>query len=201
MSWIKTIPYEKATGKLKKLYDRVKGPNNNVDNIMLAHSLRPHTMTGHMSLYKNVLHNLNNTIPEWFLETIGVYVSHINQCDYCVKHHLKGLKRLLKNEQKFNEIQLNLQSDIFCEIFHNKYEKALIYAKLLTLNPASISKKMVGNLVESGFTHGEVLEINQVTAYFNYANRTVLGLGINTEGDILGLSPKKSKDEINWNHQ
>ena len=44
MSWIKTIPYEKAHGKLRNLYDRVKGPNNNVDNIMMAHSLRPHSM-------------------------------------------------------------------------------------------------------------------------------------------------------------
>ncbi len=78
MSWINIIPYEKATGKLKKLFDRVKGPNNNVDNIMLVHSLRPHTMTGHMALYKNVLHNSNNTIPKWFLETIGVYVSQLN---------------------------------------------------------------------------------------------------------------------------
>ncbi len=201
MSWIDTIPYEKATGKLKKLYDRVKGPNNNVDNIMLAHSLRPHTMTGHMSLYKNVLHNFNNTIPEWFLETMGVYVSHLNQCDYCVKHHLIGLKRLLKNDQKFDEIQLNLQSNLFCKKFDIKYEKALNYSKLLTLNPSSISKKMIEKLVEVGFTHGEVLEINQVTAYFNYANRTVLGLGINIEGDILGLSPNNTKDEINWNHQ
>jgi hypothetical protein len=34
------------------------------------------------------------------------------------------------------------------------------------------------------FRHGEILEINQVAAYFNYANLTVLGLGINMEGDI-----------------
>ena len=37
MSWIKTIAYEKADSKLKALYDRVKGPNNNVDNIMMMH--------------------------------------------------------------------------------------------------------------------------------------------------------------------
>ena len=48
MSWIKTIPYESASGYLRTLYDRVKGPDNNVDNIMMAHSLRPHTMDGHM---------------------------------------------------------------------------------------------------------------------------------------------------------
>ena len=47
MSWIKTIPFDEATGKLKQLYKRVTGPNNNVDNIMAVHSLRPHSMEGH----------------------------------------------------------------------------------------------------------------------------------------------------------
>ncbi|MBT5265643.1 MAG: alkylhydroperoxidase, partial [Rhodospirillaceae bacterium] len=42
MTWIRTIPYKEATGRLKQLYDRVKGPDDNVDNIMMAHSLRPH---------------------------------------------------------------------------------------------------------------------------------------------------------------
>ena len=201
MSWIDIIPYEKATGKLKKLFDRVKGPDNNVDNIMLVHSLRPHTMTGHMALYKNVLHNSNNTIPKWFLETIGVYVSQLNECDYCVEHHLNGLKKLLNDEDHFSRIQLNLQSEQFVEMFDEKFEKALLYAKTLSLNPASVSKKDIDELLVAGFTHGEVLEINQVTAYFNYANRTVLGLGVNTEGDILGLSPNNSSEENNWNHQ
>ena len=61
MSWIKSIPYASATGKLKRLYDRIKGPDDNVDNIMLAHSLRPHTLEGHMTLYKYVLHHPRNT--------------------------------------------------------------------------------------------------------------------------------------------
>lgn len=58
MSYIKTVPYDKSTGRLRQLYDRVKGPNNNVDNIMMAHSLRPHTMDGHMAIY-----NRNNFDP------------------------------------------------------------------------------------------------------------------------------------------
>ncbi|MFZ9021260.1 MAG: alkylhydroperoxidase, partial [Paracoccaceae bacterium] len=44
MSWIDTISYEESSGKLRKLYDRIKGPENNVDNIMMLHSLRPHSM-------------------------------------------------------------------------------------------------------------------------------------------------------------
>ena len=48
MTWIKTITFADATGRLRQLYERVTGPGDNVDNIMLAHSLRPHSMEGHM---------------------------------------------------------------------------------------------------------------------------------------------------------
>ena len=36
MTWIRTVPYDEATGRLKALYDRVKGPGDNVDNISLV---------------------------------------------------------------------------------------------------------------------------------------------------------------------
>ena len=98
MSWIETIPFAQATGKLKTLYERVTGPNNNVDNIMMSHSLRPHTMEGHMAIYKHVLHHSGNTVPKWFLECLGVWVSTLNGCDYCVQHHFAGMKRLLKDD-------------------------------------------------------------------------------------------------------
>jgi hypothetical protein len=52
----------------------------------------------------------------------------------------------------------------------------------------------------AGYDDGEILEINHVTAYFAYANRTVLGLGCSTDGDILGLSPNQSDDPGNWSH-
>ena len=80
MSWIETVAYEDANTKLKALYDRVKGPDNNVDNIMMMHSLRPHSMEGHMAIYKYVLHHRDNTIDKWFLETLGVWVSALNNC-------------------------------------------------------------------------------------------------------------------------
>ena len=67
MTWIETVPYGAAAGRLKMLYDRIKGPDDNVDNIMLAHSLRPHSLEGHMALYKNVLHHSGNKVPKWFL--------------------------------------------------------------------------------------------------------------------------------------
>ena len=55
--WIGTVEYEDASGRLKALYDRVRAPGGQIDNIMKAHALRPHSMEGHMTLYKYVLHH------------------------------------------------------------------------------------------------------------------------------------------------
>lgn len=63
MTWIRTIAFNDATGKLNELYERINGPDNNVDNIMMAHGLRPHTMEGHMAIYRNVIHHPRNSLP------------------------------------------------------------------------------------------------------------------------------------------
>jgi uncharacterized peroxidase-related enzyme len=201
MAWIRTISYSDATGKLKRLYDRVKGPDNNVDNIIMSHSLRPHSMEGHMALYKYALHHSGNTLPKWFLETIGVWVSHLNSCDYCVEHHFAGLKRLMQDDVKADAIRATFDAGYLAETpLEDSQKLALEYAKTLTLNPSDVTETMVDDLRAAGFEDGEILEINQVTAYFNYANRTVLGLGCSTKGDVLGLSPSESDDPANWSH-
>jgi hypothetical protein len=64
-AWIKMIPLEEATGKLKDMYQLALTPSGTVDNVMRAHSLRPHSMEGHLVLYRSVLHNPDNTLPFW----------------------------------------------------------------------------------------------------------------------------------------
>jgi uncharacterized peroxidase-related enzyme len=201
MTWINTIDYRDASGSLLKLYNRIKGVGDNVDNIMLAHSLRPHTMEGHMAMYKLVLHHPRNSIPRWFLEAIGTYASILNQCHYCIEHHYTGMARLLDDTSRSKAIREALTSDDWEPVFDSKEAAALAYTRRLTVNPASITELDIQSLRNVGWDDGEILEINQVVAYFNYANRTVLGLGVNTDGDILGLSPSDSSDLNNWQHQ
>ena len=104
MSWIDEIKLSDADNKLKLLYQQAQNSDGTIDNVLTVHSLRPHTLTGHLSLYKNVLHHSSNTLPKWYLETIGVYVSFLNQCFYCVEHHYAGLKKLLADENKSERI-------------------------------------------------------------------------------------------------
>lgn len=200
MSWIDIINYDKATSNLKRLYDRIKGPDNNVDNVMLIHSLRPHTLLGHMTLYKNVLHNSNNTLPKWYLEALGIYVSHLNKCDYCFEHHFEGFKRIYPEPEKADLLRDAVVNDRMSDFFDAQYVIGAEHAKQLTLHHHTISKENIEQLRQAGFSDGEILEINQVVSYFNYVNRTVVGLGVNTEGDILGLSPGNNDNPDNWKH-
>ena len=94
MSWIRIIDPREADGPLRDIYRRIAGPDGRVDNVLQIHSLRPHTLEAHMALYKNVLHHRGNLLPKWLLETIGIYVSLLNGCAYCVEHHFAGLQRL-----------------------------------------------------------------------------------------------------------
>lgn len=201
--WISHVPYSEADGRLKGLYDRVKGPDDNVDNIMLAHSLRPHSMEGHMALYKYVLHHAGNQVPKWFLEALGVYVSMLNGCAYCVDHHFAGLSRLVNDPVRATAIHRALESGSFEDVFTDAEVAAIYYAEALTRAPQKKDavKVRLDDMRNAGLDDGRILEINQVVSYFSYANRTVLGLGVTTDGDILGLSPNNSENQDDWNHR
>ncbi|MBX2821814.1 MAG: peroxidase-related enzyme [Rhodothermaceae bacterium] len=200
MSWISTVSYAVSSGKLRALFDRVKRPDGYIDNILLVHGLRPHTLEGHMKLYKNVLHHSGNTIPKWFLETLGVYVSALNECAYCVEHHFAGLKKVLENDTRAEAIRNALKQKNFDSVFDEKERSALFYAEQLTLHPAALTDAFVEAMRSQGWEDGQILEINQVVSYFSYANRTVLGLGVSLDGDVLGLSPNDASDSDNWQH-
>ena len=81
-----------------------------------------------------------------------------------------------------------MTNDAPADAFSGRERAGLEYAAKLTRRAANTAVDDIEALRTAGFDDGEILEINQVTAYFAYANRTVLGLGIDTTGDIIGLS-------------
>jgi len=93
-----------------------------------------------------------------------------------------------------------IESDNFESALSGKELAAAIYARKLTRDPANMAESDVAALRDAGFDDGDILEFNQVVAYFAYANRTVLGLGVNHADEPLGLSPNDSDDPDNWSH-
>ena len=129
-----------------------------------------------------------------------VQFAHGFQHSYCDQHHTAGLRRLLSvDPERFEGLSEALDLEDFGEPFTLAEQAALVYARKLTLSPGAIIEMDVAALRSNGFSDGEILELNQVAAYFSYANRTVSGLGVNVENETLGLSPGGSEDG-DWSH-
>jgi uncharacterized peroxidase-related enzyme len=57
----------------------------------------------------------------------------------------------------------------------------LDYVAKLTLAPATVEEADVIRLRQAGFGDKAILEINQITGFFAWCNRTVDGLGVELE--------------------
>ena len=189
-SWIEMLPVENATGALKDAYELAKTPAGTVDNVMRVHSQRPHTMVGHLTLYRSVLHHSENTLPLWFLEAVGVYTSLLNKCEYSFTHHCENMRRLLKDDKRANDIESALQDQSPERCFKGKELALISYTGILTSTPGEVSESDVESAKSLGATDGEILEVNQVCAYFCYSNRTLNGLGVTLSGDSVGYYTK-----------
>ncbi len=186
--WIETIHVAKAAGRLREVYERVKTPHGTVDNVYQAQSLRPRTMAAHDALYRSVLHCSDNTLPAWFLETVAVYTSLINRCDYAVAHHFENVRRLLEDRDRSRAVYEALSAGRPEAAFSGKELELLRYTEKLTSTPDCMVEADIQGLKQAGAEDGEILEVNQVCACFNYANRLINGLGVSLGDDVIGFS-------------
>lgn len=193
MTWIKMIEPLDAEGKLKDLYDQVQTPEGHVDNILKIHSLRPRTLQAHLFLYKSALHSKPNGLTIRERELIGVYVSKLNGCQYCVQHHRAGLAREIGDEALAAQLTREVAGEDPPQNLSDREREMIAYTTKLTRTPAEMESDDIDNLRGIGLDDAAILDLNQIVAYFAYANRTVQGLGVEVAGEPLGLHPDENK--------
>lgn len=181
------ISDEDADDELREVLDLARTPHGTVDNVMRVHSLRPSTMRGHVMLYRAALHDDANTLPTWLQETIASYVSILNDCEYSLANHWANARHLIADDSKANLVEKALQSDRLEDAFSGAELALMRYAKKLTVSPAELCRSDVTDLQDEGIDDGQILEANQIVGYFNYVNRLLNGLGVTTDGDIVGF--------------
>jgi uncharacterized peroxidase-related enzyme len=184
--WLISVPPESATGRLKEIYDQVKSPGGQVDRVYQAQSLRPETILGHDLLYRSVLHFENPACPRWFLEAVAVYTSVLNRCPYAVKHHFANMAYLLGDPNRAEQILEAFQSNHLYAVFAGKDFHLMMYARKLTEAPGDLQRRDIELIREQGATDEEIMEVNQVTACFNYSNRVIRGLGVEIGNEQIG---------------
>jgi uncharacterized peroxidase-related enzyme len=185
-AWIEMITDENASEELLDVLSLSRTPHGTVDNVMRVHSLRPSTMRGHVVLYRAALHDSANTLPQWLQEVISSYVSILNECDYSLANHWANARHLIGDDERADEIKQALDKHEPERVFDGAELALLHYAEKLTISPQNMAKHDIDEMKTAGLDDGQILEANQIIGYFNYANRCLNGLGVTTEGDIVG---------------
>jgi uncharacterized peroxidase-related enzyme len=185
-AWISMIEDAEAGPALTSALDAARTPHGTVDNVMRVHSHRPNTMNGHVVLYRAALHDDANTLPTWLQETIASYVSVLNDCTYSYANHWKNAAHLIGDADRADHIEAALQARRPEDVFDGAELALMRYAEKLTMTPGSMTEPDVAALRAAGLDDGAILEANQIVCYFNYVNRSINGLGVTTEGDIVG---------------
>jgi AhpD family alkylhydroperoxidase len=158
--WIGSIPAADATGELKEIYERIAGARGGVAQIHQAQSLNPKVLATHFELYKAVMFQ-PSPLTRADREALAVAVSRANSCEYCVAHHGAALQHL--------GIQPSLPSQVF------------EWAARLARTPEAVSDADITMLRTAGLSDRAILDAVLTIAYFSYANRLVMGLGLALE--------------------
>lgn len=173
MSWIEEIEEENSQGELKRIYQKINSKRGKLSNIMKVQSLMPSAMESHLELYLSMMFE-DRHISREDCEIIGVVVSAINGCDYCVNHHAEALSSLWGDEKEVEQL-INQLDDLDIS---PKKDQMIKHVKKLTKRPEKMLKEDVEALRQVGFSDGDILNINMVASYFNFINRIALGTGV-----------------------
>lgn len=173
--WIRVVEPEKATGRLKEVYDETARKRGNLAEVHKIHSLNPESLGAHMGLYLTLMFGAS-PLPRRERELIGVAVSRTNGCAYCVAHHGDALSRYEKRPEIIEAVRTGRWDALVPR------DAALCrYVEKLTLRPAEMAEQDLAALRKEGLSDEELLDAVQIAAYFNFVNRLVLGLGVAVE--------------------
>ncbi len=92
-------------------------------------------------------------------------------------HHGAGLRKLVKDDTLVAQLKRDYR-----EAELSPADRAMLdYAAKLTLEPWNMARTDVERLREVGFSDAAILDISQITAYYNFVNRLADGLGVELE--------------------
>jgi len=166
---IALIEPAEASPEVKEIYEqKLKGKPGNVQKA-LAH--RADMLKNFLAFYASVGRSLDRKL----YELVYIRVSMINQCRYCLQHHLASSKRVGLGPEDWKALQASDYSR-----FSAKEQSALTYIEKLTRNPHSVSDADVAEL-KKHFNDAEIVDLHMLTGLANLTNRFTDPLGLEVE--------------------
>jgi uncharacterized peroxidase-related enzyme len=173
---IDSIPEAEAKGGVKKVYDELNDAMGIVPNVFKVLSLWPEGLELYMAMFKGTMF-ADTKLTRAIKEMIASTVSRINQCNYCLGHHINFMNQFGVPSTIAEQIVIDPQTADISEA----EKRLLAYVEKVTRHAYKVENADVEGLKEIGWSHEEILEATLVTSLFNAINRFADALGVQPE--------------------
>jgi uncharacterized peroxidase-related enzyme len=183
MSWTRAIPPAEAVGELKDLYATLAGRSTHgrVSHLWQALAADPR---GLGAAFAHVRSLMDDPAPLTHAqaEMIAVVVSATNGCRYCLAHHTARLATACGDEPLARQVARDhREADLGAR------DRVLLDAAVaVTCACEERRAEDIDRLREYGFDDAAIVRALSIAAYFGFANRMALALGVELESDLRG---------------
>jgi uncharacterized peroxidase-related enzyme len=171
--WIRTVPTDEATGVLRDAYEAQAARIGRVTPLTQLGSLYPDLVAERLRLY-DVVEATRSAIPDWARRAVALTVSALNSCLFCTAGHSEKLRESGRGALA----EAILADPGAAPAGEERVDALLRYARRLTLDPANTTEADVAALRSHGWTDLDILDVNNLAAYYGYINRVASGLGL-----------------------
>lgn len=153
-----------------------------VPNWLRALSINPDTALRLVQFYRHLFDPARSRLSAAERELIAVVASATNHCSYSVFDHTRALAVALDDDVRARRIALDHH-----HVRLSKREQVLAdVAEKLTTQPLSVGPAELDRLRQAGFDEPAALEVLEIVAFFNYANRLTIALNIVPDEQFFG---------------
>jgi uncharacterized peroxidase-related enzyme len=168
MARIALISNETASPEVEEIYEKtLRGKPGNAQKA-LAH--RPEMLKNFLPFYASVGRSLDRKL----YELIYLRVSLINQCNYCLQHHVASSKRVGLTAEDWSALKTGDYSR-----YTEKERAALVYIEKLTRTPQMTDADFAP--LKENFSDPEIVDLHLLAGLANLTNRFTDPLGLEVE--------------------
>jgi uncharacterized peroxidase-related enzyme len=172
LAWLRVPGEAEVPDEVRALWHRADEKLGFVPNVLRVWALRPE----HMLRWRKYMDELlkgESGLTEAQREMIGVVVSSVNRCHYCMTSHSGVLRGLTGDPVLVDTLLTNYRHAPL-----DPRERAMLdFAVKVTEESARCGEADLAGLRAAGWSDEEIMDIAEVTAMFNLTNRMANALG------------------------
>ena len=176
MAWIETVSWAEAESPLRDAYDWQAAALGEPAEFTMLGSLYPPIVEERLRLYRTVEH-CPSQLTAIERQSAALVTSRLNGTDHCAS----GLRLKIESLGLSTEVLDAIDADPACvHTGDDRFDAICAHAAKLTKSPAAVTEDDLDQLREHGLSDLDILDLNNMVAYYAYINRVVMGLGLRT---------------------